>query len=120
MDPGGSEPRSPVWGAVAELVERSRRTQETFDPETGTPRECAAEVAPIVRLYADAKRRGIELSAVERSLLEGVLNDWLRSYAVCRGFPTFEGTVFSVHEVAVRVAEEDDVRRGIDRLFERR
>ena len=120
MNPGGSEPRSPVWGAVADLVERSRRQQAAFDPGTGTPEECIESVAPIVELYARARSRGVELSSVERSLLEGVLNDWLRSYAVCRNFDSFEGTVFSIHEVAVRVAEEDDVRAGIERLFERR
>lgn len=119
MDPGRQEPRSPVWGAVADLVERSRRAQEAFDPESGTPGECVAEIEQIVRLYATARRRGVELSAVERSLLEGVLNDWLRSYAVCRELPAFEGSVFSVHEVAIRVAKERDVHSGINGLFDR-
>ena len=119
MDPGGSEPRSPVWGAVAEVTERSHRRHAAFDPENATPADCVDEIEPIVRLYAKARSEGVQLSAVERSLLDGVLNDWLRSYAVCRGLPAFDGSPFSVHEVTTRVAEAGDVTRGVETLFDR-
>lgn len=117
MDPGGSEPRSAVWGAVAEVTERSHRRHAEFDPENGSPDDCVAEIEPIVRLYAEARSEGVQLSAVERSLLDGVLNDWLRSYAVCRGLPAIDGSPFSIHEVATRVAEVGDVAGGVETLF---
>jgi hypothetical protein len=119
MDVGEVECRSQVWEEVAVLTEESRSEQAAFDPETGTPAECIESgIAPIVRLYVHACREGVDLSAVERSLLEGVLNDWLRSYADMRGYPSFEGTGFSLHEVAMEFAAAGDVEAAVERLFD--
>ncbi len=114
-----SEGRSQIWDAVADLAAESRREQEAFDPETGDARACIETgVAPIVRLYVHACREGVELSPVELSLLEGVLNDWLRSYADVTGRPSFDGSVFSLHEVAMEFVDAGDVATAVDRLFE--
>jgi hypothetical protein len=119
MEVGGAEERSALWREVAGLAEESRREHESFDPGSGSPRDCIETgIAPILRLYVHACREGIDLSAVERSLLEGALNDWLRSYAEVRDFPSFEGTAFSLHEVAMEFADAGDVGCAVERLFE--
>ncbi|MFB6177423.1 MAG: hypothetical protein ABEI99_09820 [Halobaculum sp.] len=118
MNTGETEARSPVWDAVADLAADSRRRQAAFDPDTGTAAHCIESgVQPILDFYVRACREDVDLSAVERSLLEGVLNDWLRSYATVVGHETFEGTAFSLHELAIEYANAGDVQRAVERLF---
>ncbi len=110
--------RSSYWDDVAALAERSRRASAEFDPSSGTPADCIeAGVAPIVRLYIETCREGADLSAVERSLLEGALNDWLQQYAACRELPAYEGTAFSVHEVAMEAARTGEVETAVTSLL---
>ncbi|WP_096389311.1 hypothetical protein [Halopenitus persicus] len=91
--------RSTYWETVADVVERARRRHERFDPAGDDPTTAIDEgIRPIVAVYARARRDGVALSAVERSLLEGVLNDWLAAYAGCVG-RTIENS-YSIHEVA--------------------
>lgn len=95
-----SRGRSAYWDEVAALVEQSRGRFAEFDPETGDERVPIDEgVMPIVELYAEARRDDVTLSQVERSLLEGVLNDWLGAYAHAHG-TTCPGE-FSVHDVVL-------------------
>jgi hypothetical protein len=98
--------RSAYWEEVTALVERSREECASFEPaaEESDPHvPLAAGVAPIVRLYVDSRRESEPLSAVEESLLEGVLNDWLDQFAACHD--TVPDDRVSLHEVAMCYAD---------------
>lgn len=110
--------RSVRWRAVSTLAESSRRDCRSFDPDASSPADAiSAGVDPLLTEYVRCCREGVRLSAVERSLLEGALNDWLRAYASARGLPTFEGTAFSVHELALEYAREGDTADAVEQLF---
>ncbi|MFB6235302.1 MAG: hypothetical protein ABEH81_03205 [Halopenitus sp.] len=112
MKAGG---RSAYWDEVATLVEQSRGRFEEFDPETGSDTVPLAEgVVPIVELYAEVRRDDMTLSQVERSLLEGVLNDWLNAYA--RAHDTSCPGEFSVHDVVLAFAEAGSVEDAVHDL----
>ncbi len=101
------------------LAETSRHQCQSFDPEESTPAEAIAEgIEPLLTEYVRCCRDGIRLSAVERSLLEGALNDWLRAYAAARELPAFEGTAFSVHELAIEYARTGETAEAVEQLFE--
>ena len=110
--------RSSRWRAVTTLAESSRRACRVFDPEDASPADAVADgIDPLLTEYVRCCRDGVRLSAVERSLLEGALNDWLRAYATARGLPAFEGTAFSVHELAIEYARQGDVTAAVEHLF---
>lgn len=112
MDPGG---RSAYWDEVATLVDQSRGRYEEFDPETGSHEVPIAEgVVPIVELYVQVRRNDVTLSQVERSLLEGVLNDWLNAYA--RAHETSCPAEFSVHDVVLAFAEAGSLETAVHDL----
>lgn len=111
--------RSSHWRDVADVAERTRTQSADFDPEEDDPAACIhAGVEPIVTLFVRVRRSGDELSEVERSLLEGALNDWLGKYAACFDRP-FDGG-YTVREVAMAWVEngalEETVRElvGVD------
>ncbi|UIO98943.1 hypothetical protein Hbl1158_10390 [Halobaculum sp. CBA1158] len=110
--------RSPRFQEVTGLAEASRRKCRRFDPDDDPAADAVAGVRPLVRVYVECRRDGVELSAVERSLLAGAINDWLRAYAAARDLPPFDGTAFSVHEVAMEYARVGDLRATLDRLLE--
>lgn len=92
--------RSARWRDVAAVAERTREECAEFDPETDSPAKCVdAGVRPIVTLFLTVREEGETLSEVERSLLEGALNDWLRAYASCFD-RAFDGG-YTVREVAM-------------------
>jgi hypothetical protein len=98
--------RSAYWAEVTALVEQSREDCASFDPtaaESDPHVPLESGVGPIVRLYVDSRRESEPLSAVEESLLEGVLNDWLDQYAACHD--TVPDDRVSLHEVAMCYAE---------------
>jgi hypothetical protein len=98
--------RSAYWEEVTALVERSREECASFEPaaEGSDPRvPLESGVGPIVRLYVDSRRESEPLSAVEESLLEGVLNDWLDQFAECHD--TVPDDRVSLHEVAMCYAD---------------
>lgn len=110
--------RSVRWRAVTTLAESSRHDCRSFDPEESSPADAVAHgIDPLLGEYVRCCRDGVRLSAVERSLLEGALNDWLRAYATARGLPAFEGTAFSVHELAIEYARAGDTVEAVERLF---
>jgi hypothetical protein len=103
--------RSAYWEEVTTLVERSREACAAFDPaaDDATAREPLAEgVRPILRLYVRSRREGEPLSAVEESLLEGALNDWLDHYAACH--ETVPDDHVTLHEAAMEYAESGSLR----------
>ncbi|QHS16421.1 hypothetical protein [Halopenitus persicus] len=107
--------RSAYWETVAAVVERARRRHERFDPADDAAATAIDEgIRPIVAVYARARRDGVTLSAVERSLLEGVLNDWLAAYAGCLG-RSIENT-YSIHEVARTCREHGTVADAVDAI----
>ncbi|MFC5366599.1 hypothetical protein [Salinirubrum litoreum] len=98
--------RSAYWEEVTTLVERSREECASFDPaadESDPHVPLAAGVGPIIELYVDSRRESEPLSAVEESLLEGVLNDWLDQFAACHD--TVPDDRVSLHEVAMCYAD---------------
>jgi hypothetical protein len=98
--------RSAYWEEVTTLVERSREECASFEPaadESDPHVPLESGVGPIVRLYVNSRRESEPLSAVEESLLEGVLNDWLDQYAACHD--TVPDDRVSLHEVAMCYAE---------------
>lgn len=108
--PGGA--RSAFWGEVRAVAETSRQRVEEFDPAAHGPDECVREgIAPIVSLYVRVSRRGDSLSEVERSLLSGVLNDWLAAYAACHE-TGFEGG-YTVREVALQYATNGSLEETV-------
>jgi hypothetical protein len=112
MDPGG---RSAYWDEVATLVEQSRDRFESFDPETDGEQVPIAEgVLPIVELYVEVRRDDVTLSQVERSLIEGVLNDWLSAYASVHG--TSCPGEFSVHDVVLTLTRTGSLERAVHEL----
>lgn len=112
MEAGG---RSAYWDEVATLVEQSRGRFEAFDPETGNEQVPIAEgVVPIVELYVEIRRNDVTLSQVERSLIEGVLNDWLNAYARAHG--TSCPGEFSVHDVVLAFAEAGSLEDAVHDL----
>jgi hypothetical protein len=107
--------RSAYWETVAAVVERARRRHERFDPTADDPGTAIdAGIRPIVAVYANARRDGVTLSAVERSLLEGVLNDWLVAYAGCLG-RSVENS-YSIHEVARTCRDHGTVADAVDAI----
>lgn len=112
MDVGG---RSAYWDEVASLVEQSRGRFEQFDLETDDEAIPIRDgIMPIVELYAEARRDDVTLSQVERSLLEGVLNDWLNAYARMHG--TACPGEFSVHDVVLAFAEAGSLETAVHDL----
>lgn len=108
--------RSRHWESVRSLVVQSRRDSDDFDPAVGDPPVCIEEgVRPIVELYARVRRSEDALSDVERSLLAGVLNDWLRHYAACHDTHAVEE--YTVHEVAMAYARGDSLAATLDSLL---
>ena len=98
--------RSAYWEEVTTLVERSREECASFDPaaaESDPQVPLESGVGPIVGLYVSSRREGEPLSAVEESLLEGVLNDWLEQFAACHD--TVPDDRVSLHEVAMCYAD---------------
>lgn len=121
MDGDWNGGRSLRWRSVTTLAERSRRDCREFDPEAATPADAVDEgIEPLLTEYVRCRREDVRLSAVERSLLEGALNDWLRAYAATRGLPTFEGTAFSVHELAIEYARTGETAAAVRHLFSER
>lgn len=107
------ESRSAYWDDVVDLVERSRRDCEAFDPDAERPAAALDEgIAPILSLYIEARREGVRLSTVERSLLEGVLNDWMEAYARSRGEPCSGG--YTLHEVAIEYSRRESLVETVD------
>ncbi|MGZ0746063.1 MULTISPECIES: hypothetical protein [unclassified Haloparvum] len=112
MEAGG---RSAYWDEVATLVEQSRGRFEEFDPETGDAQVPITEgVVPIVELYVEVRRDDVTLSQVERSLIEGLLNDWLNAYA--RAHDTSCPGEFSVHDVVLAFAEAGSLEDAVHDL----
>jgi len=108
--------RSAHWEDVRDLVEESRRRCSEFDPATGDPTiPLERGVRPIVSLYAKIRGAGESLTDVERSLLSGALNDWLRLYAECHGY--HHESSYTVHEVATAYARERDLETTLRRLL---
>lgn len=108
--------RSKYWEEVRSVVRQSRLNFDGFDPDRDDPTRCVeAGVRPIVSLYVQARRDGAALSDVERSLLSGVLNDWLSAYARAHGVAT--GADFTVHEVAMAYARDDSLESAMRRLL---
>ncbi|WP_435125931.1 hypothetical protein [Halobaculum sp. D14] len=108
----------PPRGDVSAFAELLRRRRDSFDPDDDTAADAIRfGVAPLVHAYVRCCRVDAELSPVERSLLEGTLNDWLRAYAESRGLPAFDGTAFSIHEIAMEYADCRDVAAAVSRLF---
>jgi hypothetical protein len=98
--------RSAYWEEVTALVERSREECASFEPaasESDPQVPLESGLAPIIRLYVESRRESEPLSAVEESLLEGVLNDWLEQFAECHG--TVPDDRVSLHEVAMCYAD---------------
>lgn len=104
--------RSDHWRDVADVAERTRTQAADFDPESQDPAECIdSGVRPIVALYVKVRRSGDTLSEVERSLLEGALNDWLGKFAACYDRP-FDGG-YTVREVAMAWARDGSLRETV-------
>lgn len=98
--------RSAYWEEVTTLVERSREECASFEPaaaESDPHVPLESGVGPIISVYVDSRREAEPLSAVEESLLEGVLNDWLEQFAACHD--TVPDDRVSLHEVAMCYAE---------------
>jgi hypothetical protein len=98
--------RSAYWEEVTALVERSREECASFDPaadESDPQVPLKSGVGPIIRLYVESRRESEPLSAVEESLLEGVLNDWFAQFAACHD--TVPDDRVSLHEVAMCYAD---------------
>ena len=107
--------RSAYWRDVASVAETTRRDCEAFDPESGDPITCIGSgVAPIVALFVRVRREGELLSDVERSLLEGALNDWLAAFATCHDV-SFEGG-YTVREVAIAWRGDGDLGETVREL----
>lgn len=104
--------RSNYWRDVASVAEATRQECDSFDPETGDPGTCIdTGIAPIVSLYVRVRRDGAQLSAVERSLLEGALADWLSAFAACHDVP-FDGG-YTVREVALAWTDNGSLRETV-------
>lgn len=102
---------------AAELAERARRDREAFDRPADPPAEERAMeylregVGQVVALYVEARTgEGSpgRFSAVEFSLLERALNDWLELYAAC--YDVDIEANYTVREAAELLVETHDVR----------
>lgn len=111
------ESRSAYWEEVVNLVERSRQQYRAFDPDESDPEDALENgVEPIVTLYVDACRDGVELAPVEQSLLEGVLNDWLDAYARSRGLLCPGG--YTLHELATVGTEYESIQGTVEAMLD--
>jgi hypothetical protein len=109
--------RSKYWEEVRSVVRQSRLNLDAVDPDRDDPSRCLETgVRPIVSLYVRVRRDGGSLSDVERSLLDGELNDWLSMYARVRG--TARDVDVTVHEVAMAYARDESLERAIGRLLD--
>jgi hypothetical protein len=114
---GRGRGRSRYWEEVRTVVERTREHcrapdgdhDPDRDPDRGEPAvPVEAGVGPVLRLYVRSRREGEPLSAVEESLLEGALNDWLARFAARHG--TALDDRVTLHEAAMRYADTGSLR----------
>lgn len=109
--------RSAAWSEVRAVAESARQSLESFDPESDPPSVPVEKgVGPIISVYVELRREEQELTEVERSLLAGLLNDWLGAYAACHGVG-FEGS-YTVREVALRYAEHGSLQETVRELVD--
>ncbi|WP_280536592.1 hypothetical protein [Halopenitus sp. POP-27] len=109
--------RSAYWESVASVVERARRRHERFDPTDDAAAAAIDDgIRPIVVVYARARRDGVTLSPVERSLLESVLNEWIATYADCLD-RSIENT-YSLHEIARTCRDHGSIDEAVAAMTE--
>jgi hypothetical protein len=104
------------WERISDLAERATTAREAFVPPEDPPDERRATeflregVGPAISVYVEARSGDdwARFPAVEHSLLERALNDFLELYARCYGEDV--DCEFSVREAAETLLETHNVK----------
>ncbi|WP_338726701.1 hypothetical protein [Haladaptatus sp. DJG-WS-42] len=107
---------SPYWERISTLAERAHADREASTLVRGEADDERAltylreGVGPAALVYIEARTgdEQVRFSAVEFSLLERALNDWLDCYAHCYGVEL--NAEFTVREVAELLLKTDNIR----------
>ena len=110
------------WEEISELAQRAGEAVESFSPPEELPAETVAMrflregVGPAIMVYVDARTGGewTRFPAVEHSLLERALNDFLSLYARCYGYEV--DCQFTVREAAELLLATHNVKDTAQQL----